>query len=347
MPARRLMPLLGLFLLSIVPFSSAAEAEEHTAYPLTLKNCGHTLTFTSAPKRAVTLGQASTELLLSLGLADRMVGTGIWFGPVQPTLKADNDKIPRLADNAPSFEAVASTVPDLVAAQYTYHVGPNGEVATFEQLASLGIPAYVAPSDCEGKEVTATSNADGSRTKPFTLGLITQEIQELARIFDVQSRGEVLVHQLERRLERAVAGARQHRRSPQSVAYWFSSSRLEGDPWVAGQQGVPAYISQVLGLDNIIQSNDEWPSVSWEHIAAKDPDLIVITRMDRRLYPADDVEKKLAFLRSDPVTRQLKAVRNNQIIIVDAQSLNPSMRVLDGIEAISKALATSHTEPSR
>lgn len=347
MPARRLIPLLGLLLVSVTSFTSVALAENHTTYPLTVNNCGHTLTFADSPKRAVTLGQASTELLLSLGLADRMVGTGIWFGPIQPNLKADNDKIPRLADNAPSFEAVANTSPDFVAAQYTYHVGPNGEVATFEQLASLGIPAYIAPSDCEGKEVTATSNADGSRTKPFTLDLITQEIHELARIFDVQARGDALAHQLDERLKQAIAQAGQHKHMPQSVVYWFSSSRLEGDPWVAGQQGVPAYISEVLGLNNVIQSNDEWPSVSWEQIAAQDPDLLVITRMERRLYPADDVEKKLAFLRSDPVTRQLKAVRNNQIIVVDAQSLNPSMRVLDGIEAISSALETSHSRPAQ
>jgi iron complex transport system substrate-binding protein len=335
---RRFKAFLGLIFLGLGSVNFHALAGERTVYPLTLSNCGHTLVFDAAPLRVVSLGQASTELLLSLGLAERMVGTGIWFGPVQAELKTDNDKVPRLADNAPSFEAVAGASPELVTAQYTYHIGPKGEVATVEQLASLGIKAYLSPSDCEGKTVTATSNADGSRTVPFTFELVIQEIHELAKIFDVQHQGNVLAQQLNDRLDQAITQAQRTSHAPLSVVYWFSSSRLEGDPWVAGRQGVPAYISQALGLENIIDSNDEWPSVSWEHIAAQDPDLIVITRMDRRLYPADDVEKKLSFLRTDPVTRQLSAVRNHRVIIVDAQSLNPSMRVVDGIEAISAAL---------
>ena len=61
--------------------------------------------------------------------------------------------------------------------------------------------------------------------------------------------------------------------------------------------------------------------------------------MDRRLYPADDVDKKLAFLRSDPLTRELRAVRENHLLVVDAPTLNPSLRVVDSVETLAADLA--------
>jgi iron complex transport system substrate-binding protein len=67
--------------------------------------------------------------------------------------------------------------------------------------------------------------------------------------------------------------------------------------------------------------------------------------MQRRLYPADDVDKKLAFLRTDPVASQLKAVRNHRLIVVDAPSLNPSMAVVDAIEQIAGGLAGGGSAP--
>jgi iron complex transport system substrate-binding protein len=329
-----------LLCLALSCASAAFAAPTH--YPYHVSNCGHALTFDAAPQRAVSLGQASTELLLSLGLGPRMVGTGVWFGALPAELQAANARVPRLADNAPSFEKVLGVAPDVVVAQYTYHVGTNGEVATPEQLAAVGVPSYVSPSDCEGKAVSATSNADGSRQTPFSLDLIDREIKELSAIFDVNSEGEKLVRHLH---ERVADASRLPSPGPQSVLYWFSSTRLEGDPWVAGKNGAPGYIAKALGLRNVIDSDEEWPAVSWENVAARDPDVIVLARMQRRLYPADDVEKKLAFLRNDPVTRQLKAVRNNRLIVVDAHSLNPSMAVVDAIERIAAGLSGQPSPP--
>ncbi|QKZ05981.1 ABC transporter substrate-binding protein [Pseudomonas eucalypticola] len=336
---------LALACLSLAAANHALADTPHTHYPLTLQNCGHSVRIDAAPQRAVSLGQASTELLLSMGLGPRMVGTGVWFGPLPPPLAAAGAQVPRLADNAPSFESVAKAMPDIVVAQYTYHVGPKGEVATPEQLLKLGIPSYVSPSDCDGKGVTATSNADGSRGQLYSLDLVDKEIRELAAIFDVPAAGQALSAKLHERVAAAVKLATETPHPPLSVLYWFSSTRLEGDAWVAGKNGAPGYISKVLGLSNVVDSDEEWPGVSWESIAAKDPDVIVLARMQRRLYPADDVEKKLAFLRNDPVTRELKAVRNGRLIVVDANSLNPSMAVVDAIEHVAQGLAKTGATP--
>ncbi len=74
-----------------------------THYPLTVENCGKPQTFAQAPQRAVTIGQAGTEMLYALGLGDKLAGTSLWFNNVLPEYQAQNDKVPRLADNDPSF----------------------------------------------------------------------------------------------------------------------------------------------------------------------------------------------------------------------------------------------------
>ena len=328
--------LLLTVLLALVPATFAA-----TTYPLTIENCGVRQTFTQAPQRVVTVGQHETELLLALGLEKSVAATSVWFGKLPDSLADAGKKLPRLADNSPSFEAVVGQKPELVLAQYHWHIGPQGEVGTREQFASLGIKTWISPADCTDKTVTATSNADGARSTPFSLAEIKHEVTDLAAIFDVPARGEQLNRDLTERIQKAQARISA---KPLKVVFWFSSSRLNGDPWVAGNYGAPGWISRTLGLKNVIDSHDEWPAVTWEHIAQMQPDVIVIAQMSRRLYPADDAAVKEAFLRRDPVTRNIPAVRNNQIIVVPAMSLNPSLRNVDAVELISDRLASFQDE---
>lgn len=87
----------------VVATSQAAPAGEgRTEHPLTLENCGSEVTVESAPARVVSLDQNSTEILLSLGLEDRIVGTASWTDPVLDSLADANESVPRLADNARS-----------------------------------------------------------------------------------------------------------------------------------------------------------------------------------------------------------------------------------------------------
>lgn len=324
----------------LLALSSLSVSAEVTSYPLTLDNCGFRETFTAPPKRVVTIGQHETELLLALGLEKNIAATSVWFGKLPPALEKQGAGIRRLADNSPGFEAVAAQRPDMVLAQYSWHVGPQGEVATRPQFEQLGIKTWISPADCMGKTVAEGSNGDGARTKPYTLSSIFDEITALGKIFDVPVEAESLKKHLNARIASAQQLAGKPSSKPLRVVYWFSSSRLKGDPWVAGSEGAPGWISKTLGLENIIHSHEEWPAVTWEHIAQSRPDIIVIAAMDRRLYPADEVTVKKDFLQSDPVTREMPAVKQGHIVVVPAMSLNPSLRNVDAVEIISQQIAS-------
>ncbi|MFJ4142810.1 ABC transporter substrate-binding protein [Pseudomonas sp. NPDC089734] len=306
-----------------------------TQYPLTVENCGLKLTFAQAPQRAVTIGQSGTEMLYELGLGDRLVGTSLWFNDVLPQFKAQNDKVERLADNDPSFEAVIGKRPELVAVQLEWMVGAQGVVGTREQFHDLKIPTYIMPSDCEGKDNLV--GADGTRLEPFRIDTIYKSIEQLAQIFDVQDRGQQLVAQLRNRLAHAVANVKQNKARDVSAVFWFSSADIDIDPYVAGRKGIPDFMLNNLGMRNIVESDEEWPTVGWETIAKANPDILVIARMDRRRFPADDYRRKLEFLKSDPVTRNMDAVKHDRIVIIDADAMQASIRLFTGIEELAEA----------
>lgn len=308
-------------------------------YPVDLLNCGHPVTLDRAPERVVTIGQSATEILYSLGLADRVAATSVWFSPVLPEFAEADAAIPRLADNDPSFEAVLAARPDLVVVQYEWHVGETGIVATREMFDDMGIPSYVLPADCVTKD--NSTGGDGTRTAAFETAHVYRGIRELAAIFDVAPAGEALVARLEATEARAIDRAAA-RDLPEdlSALFWFSSADLALDPYVAGRLGAPGYMMATLGIRNVVASDEEWPTVGWESLARADPDVIVIAEMERRRFAADDVARKLDYLRSDPVTREMTAVRTGRIVVMDAHAMSATLRTIHGLGALSDALST-------
>ncbi|TAX56281.1 ABC transporter substrate-binding protein [Rhizobium leguminosarum] len=314
----------------------AAPSLAATRYPLTITNCGQQVTFEKAPARIVSIGQGMSEVHFSLGLAEKIAGTAVWVGPVLPQYAEANSKIKRLADNDPSFESIVGQEPDLVAAEFEWHVGAQGSVGKREQFKDLGINTYIAPADCVAKV-----NADGGdsvRGELFTMELIYREIAELSEIFDVKERGDALISELKKREADAVASISGASAKNLPVVFWFSSKEVNGDAFIAGKNSAPAYILKTIGAKNVVTTEEEWPLVGWETIAQANPAVIVLATMDRRRYAADDPKVKVDFLENDPVTKELDAVKNKHFVMMDAQSMNPTIRTIDGIETLANGI---------
>lgn len=295
-------------------------------FPITVQNCGREVVVDAPPQRAVSLNQGSTEILLSLGLADRMVGTATWTDPIRENLADANADVPRLAENQPSLETVLGAEPDFVTASFAGTLGPGG-VADRDQLESLGVPSYLAPSDCVGK---VSVNADGARAEPFTMAAIYTEIRDLARIFDVSDRGEQLIADLEQRIQASRVSA------DADVAYWFSDLRA---PYFGGCCGSPGVITDTVGARNIfVDTTEEWPQVSWEVVADRDPDVLVLADLSRRTIDGDSLDTKIEFLESNPVTSRMTAVQQKRYVVVNGADLNPSIRTVDGAEKVADGL---------
>ena len=313
--------------------ASAAFAKD---YPVTIENCGVEQTFDQPPKSAVTIGQAATEAMYLLGLADKVKGTAVWFTDVLPEYADANAKIERLADNTPSFEAVVNKRPGLVASQYEWYVGPKGSVGTREQFHDLSVPTYIWPADCVGKDNTV--GVDGTREELISTDVIYRGLSELSQIFGVPEAGEVAIANLKAREAAAIMRAKNLKIANVSALFWFSSSKLDADPFVAGAKGAPGFIMAQLGIRNVVDSSEEWPTVGWETLAKANPTYIVLANLQRRKFPADAVEVKMNFLKNDPVASEMDAVKEGRILILDAHAMDATIRTISGLELMADAL---------
>ncbi|MFF3126053.1 ABC transporter substrate-binding protein [Streptomyces sp. NPDC057908] len=312
--------------------SSAAKSGSADGYPVTLKNCGRTVTVEAAPHRAVSVDQGSTEILLSLGLADRLAATSTWTDPVMKSLEKANAEVPRIADNRPSSEKVLDQEPDFISASFESTLAKGG-VAPREQFEDLGVPTYVSPADCTGKD--NSGGGDGARTAPLTMDSVYDEVRDLAEVFGVRKRGDTLVAQLRARVKKATEGIDA---SDATLLYWFSDSKA---PYLAGCCGAPGIITRELGAKNVFDdTHEEWPQISWETVADRNPDVLVIGDLTRKAQTAESAAKKIEFLESNPVTKNMDAVRHKRYVLLSGQAMNPSIRTVEGVERVAAALRT-------
>jgi len=307
------------------PAAPAVAGDGKTEYPLVVSNCGSEQTFEAAPQRVVSLDQNSTEILLSLGLEESMVGTASWTDPVLESLAGANSAVPRLADNAPTYEVLLGTDPDFVTASFGRHYASAG-VASRERFAETAIGSYLSPTDCDNGE---SVNGGGTRTTELEIDALYQEIRELAEIFDVSDRGEALVSELEARAAAASDGLDFDGRT---VMFWFADTKT---PYIAGGLGSAALLASTTNMTNVFAGTaDDWPAVGWESVVDADPDVLVLGDLQRDRFPGDRLDEKIQFLESDPLTKDLEVVREQRYIALHGAEMNPSIRFVDGLEKI-------------
>ena len=331
MQTRQLIALAGMLTGLAAPLHA-----EPTTYPLVIENCGVSVTFTAPPQNAVALGQNSAEILLMLGLEDRMGATAFWPNAVLPELAAANEQVALLTVEFPTLESVLSVQPDFVSAMLVTLMGPDSRVAKREDFEALGIPTYLSPSACSTRQ--NSTDAYGDRTQLWNMDLVYQEISDLARIFDVVDRGEALIADFRQR--EAALRAQFERRDDLSFLFWFSSPSPADDAYLGGGFGPSGFIADLLGGTNAIRTPADWPTLGWEGIMAADPTVIVVAQVDRDRWVLDAAAAKIDFLTTDATVSQMEAVREGRIAVMNGAAMNPSIRTLYGAEELAAQLRT-------
>lgn len=284
-----------------------------SAYPLTLDNCGFETTIEEAPQRVVTIKSSTTELLLALGLGDRIVGSAFLDGPVPESLAAAAEAAPAVAepfaDEAPGTEPVLELEPDLVYAGWESNLTPEtaGDRAT---LAGLGVATYVAPSACKDPAYMPD---------PLTFDAVFADIEQAGQVFGVPDAAAELVASERAKLD-AVEPS-----SAGLTALWYSSG---GDvPYVGAGIGAPQMILDAVGLENVADDvHDTWTAFAWEKVVEADPDVIVL--VDAAWNTADAKIERLA---SNPATAELTAVREQRYLVVPFPATEAGVRNVDAV----------------
>ncbi|GIG38395.1 ABC transporter substrate-binding protein [Cellulomonas phragmiteti] len=298
-----------------VATTSAPAATPEGYEQVTLDNCGTEVTFDAPPQRVVTIKSSTTEMLLALGLADRLVGTAFADGPVPERWADDVADVPVLSDKVPGQEALLEVEPDLVYAGWESNLSADG-AGERASLATLGIATYVSPAACK---------APGYQPDPLTFDEVLEEIREVGEVFGVPEAAADVVAEQQATLDaiEPVDG---------QTAVWWSSGT--DTPYVGAGIGAPQMLLEAAGLRNVFADvHDTWTSVGWEQVVAADPDVIVL--VDAAWNPA---QKKMEFLAAHPAASQLAAVREQRYVVVPFAATEAGVRNAQAASDVADAV---------
>lgn len=281
------------------------------AYPLTVDNCGTEVTFEQAPERVITYFQHPTEILIALGLEDRVIGH-VW---------PDNDPLPGqaeaynslnlIAEQGTSFEQLIAMEPDLIFGGYASAFSAE-QGRSRESFADAGINTYLTWESC----VNAETQIDD----------LYDELRELGTIFGVGEEADRIAGELEAQVTETTE---RYADSPEVDVFVYDSG--EQAPMTVGGSGIGNQVIELAGGNNIFADvTGNFADVSWEQVLTRSPEAVIILDYASSTPP----EEKIEYLRSRPeittdrflvLTLQdtVLGVRAPQAVPVVAEFLHP------------------------
>jgi len=285
----------------------------------TVQSCNRTVTFDAPPERAISNDVNLTEMMLVLGLADRMVGyTGIsGWKTLDEEMRAGVDELPELSEKYPSKEVLVGADADFFFAGWNYGMKVGGEV-TPETLDPFGIQVYELTESCTHIMQKDKASIDD----------MYNDLLNLGRIFDVEDKATALVQNY--RAELAAFTDNLETDAPLRVFVYDSG---EDAPFTAGLYAMPTALIEAAGGVNVMDDfNKSWGSVTWEEVVERNPEVIVIVN-----YGNVTAEQKREFMISNPAFAELDAVKNDRFVTLEYVEATPGPRNIRAIKTLATA----------
>ncbi|GGV33025.1 ABC transporter substrate-binding protein [Streptomyces spectabilis] len=283
-------------------------------FPYTVTNCGVKTTYQAPPERAVPMNQHATEVLLELGLKDRIAGTAYLDDKVLPAYEKAYKALPVLAKEYPSYEKLLAANPDFVYGGYASAFAA-GQGRSREALAKSGVKSRL--------------NIEGCAKKPVTMDDVYREVRETGATFGVRDRAEKWV----RAAEAELAGAAKRAKGAKAPSVFVYDS---GDKtaFTAGGKGIGNDIIERAGGRNVMADLDKpFGDASWETVVDRRPDVVLIYD-----YGAMTVAQKKKRLLDDPALKDVPAIKNKRFAVLPLSDVVLGVRAPGAVKKLSEQL---------
>ncbi len=320
--------LAAILLLAACGGDDSEEAQGGESAAVSVENCGTTTgedsqgafpvsshTYTEAPSRAVTMNQHTTELMLALGLQDRMAGTAYIDDFILPELKEAYDSVPVLADEYPSKEVLLGSEPDFI---YAGFASAFRETAAGPQadLEELGIPSYLTLAIC--------------REEADSMQDIYDDISNISRIFEVTKRGEALVASMKEDIE-SVTSKVDSSGTPVR-AFLYDSG--DDAPFTSVCCSMFTNLIELAKAKNIFDDvGGRWATVNWEEVIERDPEVIVLIEA-----VWSTTQEKMDFLTTNEALADITAVKERRFVTINFSSMMPGIRNPEAIRTLAEGI---------
>ncbi len=286
----------------------------------TVDSCNRQVTFDAPPKAAISNDVNLTEMMLVLGLADRMVGyTGIsGWKTLDEEMRAGVEELPELSAKYPSKEVLIGADADFFFAGWNYGMKVGGEVT----------PETLAPFDIKVYELTESCIHIGEKDAASMDDMYT-DILNLGAIFDVKDKANALVDGYKADLAAFTDGLAPLESAPRVFVY----DSGEDTPFTAGRYAMPNALIEAAGGTNIMNDLEKsWAKVGWEPVVERNPEVIVIVN-----YGNVTAEEKRAFMMNNPAFAEMDAVKNDRFVTLEYVEATPGPRNIAAVKTLAEA----------
>ena len=307
---------LKIFILSfflIISFNSLASSK------VSVDSCNRTVSFDSPPQRAISNDVNLTEMMLVLGLSDKMVGyTGIsGWKTLDEEMRLGVKQLPELSPKYPTKEVLVGADADFFFAGWNYGMKVGGEV-TPETLKPFGINVYELTESCIHIMSKKKASMDDMYNDLLNLGLIFQIENRAKNIVDAYRSD---LNNFTKKLE------------PIATKKVFVYDSGEDTPFTAGRYAMPTALIEAAGGINIMDDfQKSWGTVTWEEVIDRNPEVVVIVN-----YGKVTAEQKRKFMMSNPAFANIDAVKNDRFVTLEYVEATPGPRNIKAIKKLAKA----------
>ncbi|MCX7539096.1 ABC transporter substrate-binding protein [Corynebacterium sp. P5875] len=304
--------------------TTAAAGTEAAEGPVTVENCGTEVTYDATEKLFVNDGNIIATVL-SAGGRDRIAEvSSVQRDRDILAAKYGADVVDGLKDVAekyPSLEQIVAEQPDIYVAGWSYGLSDEKNI-TPDSLADRGIGTYILTEACRQEGTDARGIVD-----PWTS--VETDLANIGKIVGDPDTAQAVIRDQNERLK-ALEEAPQPENRP--VVFLFDSGT--DAVFTSGRFGAPESILDAAGAENGAHDvEDTWVQVSWEKLADSAPDAFVFVE-----YPGQELDEKIELLRTNPVTRDLPAVRENRFINLPYAMWTAGPLNIDAAEHVRKGL---------
>lgn len=289
------------------------EAVAESRYPLTIEDgAGRTVTIASRPQRVLSVLPSVTNVLVDLGLADRIIGTDTFsldiYDSEENRTLAGVQSIGGLNQNF-NLEMSVELEPDVVVTAG----GFSGDAFT-AALHELGFTVVEIPF-------------------PNSVEEMLQGALILGAVLDAEAEAEAWVAEMRSRL--AAATAKSDGQAPLTV-YMELDQSTPTQPFSIGPGSLHDEVLRLAGGTNIFaDAASAFPQVNYESIIAGAPDVVIL--FDTAISGGDN---RVAI---DAVSERtgwevIPAVRTGQIFAINLSLISPGTRLIEAVEQIAAIL---------
>jgi iron complex transport system substrate-binding protein len=282
--------------------SEEVVSEETTQnhYPVTITNYDTTgdkveQVFEKSPERVVCMETQVAQVMLALGLEEKIVGVAKSVGNVSDKYLDTFNGLELLADDGyPAKEVVINADPDMIAGWGSAFSEKN--LGSVNDWIDKGIHTYAM-------ENTVSSKVTG----PRTVERIYIDIQNLGKIFNVEGKAEKLIADMKARAK-VIDEATSILDDENRVKVLTVQMVYENEFFGRSEKDLTANLIHVAGG---ISLDKEFGKQSMENIIDLNPDVILI--IDRTDSKAED---KIAAFKANSALENVNAIKNNRFVPV-------------------------------